>query len=397
MWRLFQVKGIGCPLKEVPRKILENYRYLWEGCKMKRITFLAIIAILVAFPVAAFAHSVAQPAESPSMAAPGAMPQAIPTFVITDVVQDTSVTIQTDNFPASDTFEVHMNFYGTQGIGGTIVDTINTGAGGRLTETFSIPAVFHGQYKIAIRLESTTSAYYAYNWFYNNSTNGGSTGGGSIPPGYSGYPTFGIADVTADQDVTITGLNFPAGDTFDVRMNYYGTLGVAGQIVETITIQPDGSLPDSKYDIPAFLHGEYKIAIRLQSPTSGYYAYNWFYNNTSGSTGGGTIPATYTGHPAFWIAAVSQNQSVQITPSNFIPNDTYNVRMNYYGTGGYAGTVVETVTAAADGSLPDLVYAIPPFLNGQYKIAIRLESPTTGYYAYNWFYNNTTSPPAPAP
>jgi hypothetical protein len=25
-----------------------------------------------------------------------------------------------------------------------------------------------------------------------------------------------------------------------------------------------------------------KIAIRLQSPTSGYFAYNWFFNNTTG-------------------------------------------------------------------------------------------------------------------
>ncbi len=366
---------------------------------MKRLTLLAIIAILVAFPVAAFAHSLAQPAENQVMTVPAAEPQTIPTFVITDVVQDSTVTILTSNLPASDTFEVHMNFYGTQGIGGTIVDTINSGAGGMLPLTFSIPAVFHGQYKIAIRLVSPTSGYFAYNWFYNNTTGGGGGGGGGIPPGYSGYPTFGITDVTEDVDVTIQGLNFPPGETFDVRMNYYGTLGVAGHIVETIIVEPDGSLPDSTYDIPAFLHGEYKIAIRLESSTSVYYAYNWFYNNTTGGggSGGGGIPPTYSGYPTFWILAVTQNQAVQIVPSNFIPNDTYNVRMNYYGTAGYAGTVVDTITVAADGSLPDTTYAIPGFLSGQYKIAIQLESPTTGYFAYNWFYNNTTSPPAPAP
>lgn len=365
---------------------------------MKRLSLLAIIAILVAFPIAAFAHSVAQPIESQSAVAPAAMPQTIPTFAITDVVEDTSVTIQAINFPPSEDFEVHMNFYGTLGIGGTIVDTVNSGTGA-FTATFNVPAVFHGQERVAIRLESTTSVYYAYNWFYNNTTGGGAIGAGGIPPGYTGYPTFGVTDVNVDTDVTIQGLNFPAGDTFNVRMNYYGTLGVAGHIVETITINPDGSLPDSTYDIPAFLHGEYQIAIRLESPTSGYYAYNWFYNNTtSGSTGGGGIvPPSYSGYPTFSIAAVTQNQAVQISPLNFVPGDTYEVRMNYYGTAGYGGTVTDTITVAGDGSLPDITYAIPAFLHGQYQIAIQLYSPTTGYYAYNWFYNNTTSPPAPAP
>ncbi len=35
------------------------------------------------------------------------------------------------------------------------------------------------------------------------------------------------------------------------------------------------------YNIPAGLKGSYQIAIRMQSPTSGYFAYNWFYNNTT--------------------------------------------------------------------------------------------------------------------
>jgi len=365
---------------------------------MKRFALVAIIAMLVTFPVVAYAHSAAQPAKNVEGAGFASEPQTVtPTFVITNVNQDQTVTIQTSNFPASETFNVHMNYFGTLGIGGTIVDTINSGAGGTLTETFSIPAIFHGQYQIAIRLVSTTSGAYAYNWFYNNTT-GGSPGGGSTPPSYIGYPTIGITDVTADQDVTIQGLNFPPSDTFYVRMNYYGTKGVAGTIVETITIGADGSLPDTTYDIPAFLHGQYKIAIRLESPTSGFYAYNWFFNNTTGgSSGGSGIPSTYTGYPTFWISAVTQNQAVQIVPSNFIPNDTYNVRMNYYGTSGYAGTIVDTITIAADGTLPDTTYAIPAFLNGQYRIAIQLESPTSGYYAYNWFYNNTTTPPAPAP
>jgi hypothetical protein len=33
------------------------------------------------------------------------------------------------------------------------------------------------------------------------------------------------------------------------------------------------------YTIPAGLYGLDRIAIRLQSPSSGYYSYNWFWNS----------------------------------------------------------------------------------------------------------------------
>ena len=61
-----------------------------------------------------------------------------------------------------------MGPMGTQGIGGIQVVTIDTGAGGSKGYTFSIPASLYGSNKISIRMQSPTSGYYAYNWFYNN-------------------------------------------------------------------------------------------------------------------------------------------------------------------------------------------------------------------------------------
>ncbi|OQX60893.1 MAG: hypothetical protein B5M51_09510 [Anaerolinea sp. 4484_236] len=352
---------------------------------MKRLTFVALIAMLIVFPVVVSANSVALPGRTPVMvSAVGCA--SIPTITITDVVQDNTVTIQTANFPAGDTFDVHINFYGTLGIGGTIVETFDSGAGGTFTKTFTIPAVFHGQARIAIRLVSPTSGYYAYNWFYNNT----SAGGTGIS--YAGYPTFGITAVTKDQDVTIKGLNFPANDTFNVRMNYYGTLGIAGVIVDTVDTGTGGEFA-ATYNIPAPLHGEYRIAIRLESPTSGYYAYNWFYNNSTASgsagSGGGSTPSGYVGIPTFMITDVTQNQDVTIQANNFPANDTFNVLMNAYGTLGIGGILVDTVATGAGGDF-SATYTIPAAYHGHTRIAIRLESPTTNYYAYNWFWNNTT-------
>jgi len=91
------------------------------------------------------------------------------------------------------------------------------------------------------------------------------------------YPIIQITDVNEDQNVTIKGLNFPPNDTFNVLLNYNGTLGIDGKLMATIKTGASGEFTNT-YTIPTFLQGQDKIAIRLESPTSGYYAYNWFYN-----------------------------------------------------------------------------------------------------------------------
>ena len=97
---------------------------------------------------------------------------------------------------------------------------------------------------------------------------------------YKGFPTFSISAVVKDQTVTIQGYNFPANDKFTVTMGAYGTQGIGGVVIETTDSGAGGSLTKT-YKIPASLAGSKRIAIRLQSPSSGYFAYNWFYNNTA--------------------------------------------------------------------------------------------------------------------
>jgi len=201
----------------------------------------------------------------------------IPTFSITAVTQGVSVSILTANFPAGDTFNVTMGAYGTQGIGGVLIGTISSGAGGSFATSFSIPASLASAYRIAIRLQSPTSGYYSYNWFYNN------TSGVPVPPvpiPVGTIPTFSITGVVKDTSVTILTANFPASDTFTVTMGAYGTQGVGGTSVGSVSSGAGGSF-SATFNIPAAYAGAYRIAIRLQSPTSGYYSYNWFYNSNA--------------------------------------------------------------------------------------------------------------------
>jgi len=208
-------------------------------------------------------------------------PLVIPTFTISSVIRDTSVTIQTNNFPANDTFRVLMGPMGTRGINGIHVDTINSGTGGVKTMIFLVPAALRGMYQIAIRLESPGSGLFAYNWFYNNTTSGnGGTGGAKPVPGYTGIPVFFISAVVRNETVTITTKNFPAGLSFDVLMGSMGTRAVNGIKVGTLNSGSGGKIT-ATFQIPNQLRGSYQIAIRAQNYTHGYYAYNWFYNNST--------------------------------------------------------------------------------------------------------------------
>ncbi|MDX1687158.1 MAG: hypothetical protein R3248_04170 [Candidatus Promineifilaceae bacterium] len=222
----------------------------------------------------------------------------IPTFSIEAVERDSSVTIQTKNFPPNRDFVVTMGPMGTRGINGTVVETINSGDGGSFQATFPVPAGLHGSYRISIRLQATTGGYYAYNWFYNNTTTGGddggddngddngdddgATGGGDQDMGtvYRGIPTFWIKSVQRDGSVTIETNNFPPNRDFVVTMGPMFTRGINGTVVETINSGDGGSF-EATFPVPAGLHGSYRISIRLQATTGGYYAYNWFYNNTT--------------------------------------------------------------------------------------------------------------------
>ena len=300
-----------------------------------------------------------------------------PTITVTSVVVDSTVTLALANLPANYTFNVLMGAYGTLALGGTQVTSFNSGTGGSLSATYTIPAALKGSQKIAIRIDSTTGGFFAYNWFWDNTSTG--TTGGTV---YTGIPTFTISSVAVDSTVTVSAVNFPANLTFNVLMGAYGTLAIGGTQVASFDTGTGGNFT-ATYTIPAALKGAQRIAIRMDSTTGSFFAYNWFWNNTSTGTTGGTA---YTGIPTFSISAVVKNSTVTVSGANFPPNYTFIVLMGAFGTLGIGGTQVATFNSGAGGNFT-ATYTIPASLSGSAKIAIRMDSTTGGFFAYNWFWN----------
>ncbi|MCA9994720.1 MAG: hypothetical protein KDE56_03165 [Anaerolineales bacterium] len=328
----------------------------------------------------------------------------IPTISVVSVNADESVTIRTHDFPAGHTFVVTMGYMGTAGIGGTVVTTTASGNGGSFDVTYSIPPELRGQQQIAIRLQTEhLYPYYAFNWFYNNTTGvpAGSGQGGQLPaaPGYTGIPTFKITAVERDTSVTIETNNFPANQTFTLTMGTYGTMGIGGTAVDTFDSGAGGTFSKT-FAIPTAYHGYERIAIRAQTAHANpYYAYNWFFNQpipevatpTPTPVATPVEPPPFNGALSFKVCGVVQNGTVTISTNALPPNQTITVLMGPMYTQGVGGIQAGTFDSGA-GNEQQQTFTIPAELHGAYRIAIRIQtSHANPYFAYNWFYNTTAT------
>ena len=340
----------------------------------------------------------------------------IPTFNITDVTVDDSVTIQTQNYPANQTFTVRMGSFGTLGVGGIVVGSFDSGSGGSFSVTFTIPDALHGRSRIAIRADNS-QGFFSFNWFWNNTSSSSSSNTETATTTHThmasaqgiGIQTFSIIDVSRDDSVIFRTHNFPANQDFTVRMGRYGTLGIGGIEVGSFNSGDGGSF-DKTFDIPDSLKGLNRIAIRADS-SQGFFAFNWFWNNTvnvekktssseeeSNSTSSTnteesntTTPTVVAFHgiPTFSISAVSRDNTVTIVTNNFPAGQTFTVRMGAFGSLAVGGMEVAT-TDSGDGGSFTATYTVPDALKGSQRIAIRMDSPQ-GFFAFNWFWNNTTN------
>jgi len=149
-----------------------------------------------------------------------------PSFTITEVIPGESVTISAINFPANVVFNVTMGSYNPCGFG-QLVESFNSEAGGSFERTIAIPVNLKSVTPISIRLDSVEGfyAFNWFGNVAPAAVEGAEGSPAVVEPAaqcnFSVFPSFTIQSVVKGESVTIDTLNFPANSSFTVKMGYY--------------------------------------------------------------------------------------------------------------------------------------------------------------------------------
>jgi hypothetical protein len=322
-------------------------------------------------------------------------------FDIVSVSKGESVTISVSGMPANKEFRVLMNKIGTQGVDGTVAGVGKTNKDGSFTKTFLIPAGLKRESKVAIRIEATDkTGWFAYNWFTNSTSGTSSSGGSSTSGGVSSIGSvsstgnLSIVDVEEDTAVDIRVKNLPANRTFQVWFDWKTrNSAVKGIRAGTVKSDSDGSIVTS-LRMPAVLVDRHEVRLRLQATDgSNVSASGWFLNADSDEEAGGGAPSGSDQNiPYLLIGSVVEDESVTVEAYNFPKKTEFDVYMDRFGTQAEDGIFVETVKSPKTGNSFSFTVDIPRDLRNREKIAIRIEgADDSDLFAYNWFYNSTTS------
>jgi hypothetical protein len=220
---------------------------------------------------------------------------------------------------------------------------------------------------------------------------------------YNGYGNYGdswsfsIAGVSHNTSATIRTYNFPSNVLFKARIGRRSGGGYEWKDLPDIDSDRGGSF-EAVLNIPTEFQGTNQLVVRLiqQKKNGKVFHHDQWLNNIAGGYYGGTggrgvnyYPYNYYYGtiPTIWISSVVRNSSVTIQTANFPANTDFQVLMGPMGTRGY-GYHVTTFNSGAGGTM-SLTFPIPPQLYGSHQISIRTQNLWSGYFSYNWFYNNT--------
>ena len=329
---------------------------------------------------------------------------SVPLIYMDGVVRNETVQISGSHFPANQNFTVRMGPYGGYGINGAVSSTVVNSGNGTFTANVAIPAAMRDYTRIAIRLES--GIYSSYNWFWNNSTGnvqsssglqpreGETAGSGqvSITSAYVGPPLMEVTAINGEV-VTVNTSNFPPNTVFNFTMGSRGDEGFGPSVGQINT--GDGSPKSYNLTIPPSIAHYGYIWIRAQSNV--HYGFVGFYNPapvptlvTQVNPGKPPINAVRVSpNPTMTVCAVQAGSTVTVVTNNLATNVDYTVRANYYGSYGYNGYILGTISPGSATSVR-ATFNIPAQLANHWQIAIRADAPG-GYNAYNWFWNNTAT------
>lgn len=196
-------------------------------------------------------------------------------------------------------------------------------------------------------------------------------------------PSIEIVAVKADESVTFRTADFPANTKFLIRMDTGNTRAENGIAVAELNSGNGGAF-EATVAIPAQLKGTRTIAIRMESD-SGYFAYNWFTNNTSTTNQPGTIPVSGA-KPSLTFGEIKANEWVVVEARNLPANTRFTVRVGPFQTFFRDYVTAPSVTSDANGYARFTV-TLPSVVQNVDMVTVRIDG--GGRYAFNAFKNVT--------
>ncbi len=298
--------------------------------------------------------------------------QAKPTLEIIEVERDREVTVRGEDFPRNTRFDVYLYPLGFDPEPEDRVDRFTTGSTGVFETSFDIPRKLEGYRRLVLFMESRDGNYDIETWFFNRNTGKSDR--------YTGTPSFTILDVVKDREVTLRLRNLPPDDRFEVLMDEIGTQAKDGIHVGWVSTGFGGNRQVT-FSIPSALRGESRIAVRIESPTSGYYYYNWFYNRTDWYGGGdadkdkggsgGKVALTVS------VTEVVQDQRIEVLIGGLPQKSQFRVLMMAPGSN-WKDAVEVLRTSSLNGKVVRAPLAVPASLRGQERLLVRVEHISSG-------------------
>jgi hypothetical protein len=325
---------------------------------------------------------------------PGYGQAASPTITIVSIKDGESVTVHASGLPAGMSFAARMDKATTTASNGVFVGTGISASDGTFDATYAIPASLITQRQIAIRIESATGGWYAYNWFTNQAK--------TPVPGTTTTPTatasnihIEVIAVEENTRIRVRATNFPANIDFKVRIGPYYTFGQNQQFMATINSGTGGSFLFN-VNLPAIVRDVSLVTIRMDAVTGSLlYTYNAFTNVNKGTF----IPNPTVPTPIYIeIVAVEKNNRVTISTANFPANTDFKVRVGPYYTFGRDQQIVATINSGTGGSFLFNI-TLPAIVKNISLVTILIDSVTDSelYTAYNAFTNENKGSVVPNP
>jgi hypothetical protein len=289
------------------------------------------------------------------------------------VVEDSYAVLRGSSLPINTRFEILMSGGGS-GVG-TKVGTATTNSSGTFESTFNIPKKLNDVEQITARVRAGGKIYAEAK--FANATNGSGSSSSSSGMGIT------VTRVVADESVTIQGSGFPTATNFNVYMESKKATVKNWIRVNTLTTGSSSSFSQT-FLIPTELIDVADITIMFETKDGKSQVSVSFANVTgSGGSSSGSTSGSGTNKSddvTITLVRVVKDSIVEVRFENLVANTKYHVYVGTADSKGSKGKKVGIFTADKKGSSVVMSYRLPNAINGETKLALRVESANGSAY-----------------